>query len=73
MIFVLEEKWNVLSLVLIRNKFDRKHLISTDGGTWYPMTCKFLRLKHHNHSPYEKSIIERSVQYIKDRTECYDG
>ena len=33
-----------------------KHPVSTDGGTWYPQACKFLRLKHHLHSSYrEKS------------------
>ncbi len=53
-------------------KFNGKHPVSTDGGTWYPMACKFLGLKHHNHSPYEKSIIERTMQYIKDRTESFD-
>jgi hypothetical protein len=26
-----------------------KHAISTDGGTWYPQACKFLKLKHHIH------------------------
>ncbi len=46
-----------------------KHPISTDGGTWYPQACKFLKLKHHIHSSYEKSIIERTMQYIKDRTD----
>ena len=25
------------------------HPVSTDGGTWYPMACKFLKLKHHIH------------------------
>jgi putative transposase len=49
-----------------------KHPVSTDGGTWYPMACRFLKLKHHIHSPYEKSIIERTMQYIKDRTEGFD-
>jgi putative transposase len=30
-----------------------KHPVSTDGGgTWYPNTCRFLRLKHHIHSPF---------------------
>jgi putative transposase len=39
-----------------------KHSVSTDGGgTWYPMACKFLELKHHIHSSYEKTIIERSM------------
>jgi putative transposase len=46
--------------------------ISTDGGTWYPQACKFLKLKHHVHSFYEKSIIERTIQYVKDRTESFD-
>ncbi len=49
-----------------------RHPVSTDGGTWYPMACRFLKLKHHIHSPYEKSIIERTMQYIKDRTESFD-
>ena len=53
-------------------KFNGKHPVSTDGGTWYPMACRFLGLEHHNHSPYEKSIIERTIQYIKDRTESFD-
>jgi len=56
------------------NKYG-KHPISTDGGgTWYPQTCRFLKLKHHHlHSLYEKSmIIERKIQYFKDRTESFD-
>jgi len=51
----------------IVKEYDR-HPISTDGGTWYPQSCKFLKLKHHLHSSFEKSIIERTMQYIKDRT-----
>ncbi len=43
-----------------------------DGGTWYPQqACRFLKLNHHLHSfvyKDEKSIIERTMQYIKDRT-----
>ena len=27
-----------------------KHTVSTDGGTRYPMACRFLGLKHHIHS-----------------------
>ena len=49
-----------------------KRPVSTDGSTWYPQACNFLELKHYLHSPYEKSIIERTIQYIKDRTECFD-
>ena len=54
-------------------KVHGKHPVSTDGGgTWYPQACRFLKLKHHIHSPYEKSIIGRTMQYIKDRTESFD-
>ncbi len=49
-----------------------KHPVSTDGGTWYPQACRFLNLEHHVHYPLEKSLIERTMQYIKDRTECFD-
>ncbi len=50
----------------------RKHTVSIDGDTWYPMACRFLGLKHHLHSLLEKSWIKRTMQYIKDRTECFD-
>ncbi len=53
-------------------KIHGKHPISTDGGTWYPQACRFLNLRHHIHSPLEKSLIERTMQYIKDRTEGFD-
>ena len=49
-----------------------KNPVSTDGGTWYPQACRFLNLDHLFHSHYEKSIIERTIQYIKDRTEGFD-
>lgn len=49
-----------------------KHPVSTDGGTWYLQSCRFLKLDHHVHSSLEKSLIERTMQYIKDRTESFD-
>lgn len=53
-------------------KIHGNHPVSTDGGTWYPQACRFLKLNHHIHSSFEKSLIERTMQYIKDRTECFD-
>ena len=52
-----------------------KHPVSTDGGTWYPhQACKFLKLNHHIHSLYlKKALIERTMQYIKDRIESFDS
>ncbi len=49
-----------------------KHPVSTDGGTWYPQAFQYLELDHHVHSSYEKSFIERTVQYINDRIESFD-
>jgi len=62
--FVAHERF----LLDVVEKYGR-YPVSTDGETWYPhQTCQFLKLNHHIHSPYEKSIIERTMQYIKDRT-----
>ncbi|HEY6534830.1 MAG TPA: DDE-type integrase/transposase/recombinase [Candidatus Nitrosocosmicus sp.] len=54
-VFVSER---VLSEVV--NKYGL-HSVSTDGGTWYPQAYKFLKLKHHLHSSFEKSVIERTM------------
>ena len=29
-----------------------KHLVSTDGGTWYPQACRFLKIRHHISIPH---------------------
>ena len=49
------------------------HIVYSDGdGTWYPEACSSLGLEHRSHSSYEKSLIERVVQCLKDRTEGLD-
>jgi putative transposase len=49
-----------------------EHPVSTDGGTWYSQASVLEPNHHHIHSSYEKSIIERTIQYIKERTERFD-
>jgi putative transposase len=51
-----------------------KHAVvyPSDGGSWYPEACNSLGLKHILHSPFEKSIIERAMEFVKDRTEGFD-
>jgi putative transposase len=39
---------------------------------WYPEAYNSLGLTHILHSPFEKGIIERAMEYVKDRTECFD-
>ena len=54
------------------NKYGLHSIWLDGGGTWYPQACRFLKLNHHIHSSFTKSIIERTMQYIKDRTEGFD-
>lgn len=49
-----------------------KHTVYSDGGPWYPDACHTLGLEHRLHSEYEKSLIERTIEYFKDRTEYFD-
>jgi putative transposase len=42
-------------------KIHDKHPVSTDEGTWYPSYCNTLKLRHHLHSPFEKSHIDRTI------------
>jgi len=44
-----------------------KQPVYSDGALWYPETCRSLSLEHRIHSQYEKKIVERAIQYLKDR------
>jgi putative transposase len=48
-----------------------KHPVSTDGDIRYPQACEFLKIDHI-YSSFEKSLIERIMQCIKDRTKCFN-
>jgi putative transposase len=73
-IYISEERNMFVAENFIRSLVEKygKHMVYTDGGTWYPQACNFLHLKHYLHSPLEKSLIERVMQYFKDRTESFD-
>jgi putative transposase len=45
---------------------DGRHSVSTDGGTWYPQACKFLKLKHHIHL-HTRKALSKEQSNIKDR------
>jgi putative transposase len=55
----------------LRSRYGRKPIL-TDGAQWYHLTCKWLRLKHMVYGSSMKNLMERFVQYLKDRTECFD-
>ena len=79
MIIILGISISIERTMLVAERFIQKlateygkHPVRTDGGTWYPQACKFLRLDPSSAFLFEKSIIERTIQYIKDRTESFD-
>jgi putative transposase len=73
-IYISKERNMLVAEHFIRSLIKKygKHHVYTDGGTWYPEACNVLGLKHYLHSPLEKSLIERVMQYFKDRTESFD-
>ncbi len=65
-IFVAER--TLLGLVKIHGR----HSVSKDGGARHPTAIRFLKLNHKTLFSYEKSLMERKIQYINDRTENFD-
>ncbi len=55
----------------IRTRFGNKPIF-TDSAHWYNDACRWLRLKHVIYGTELKNIMERFIQQIKDRTECFD-
>ena len=55
----------------LRDRYGRKPIF-TDGARWYNDACKWLRLQHRVYDTKLKNLMERFIQHIKDRTECFD-
>jgi transposase-like protein len=55
----------------LSSKYGRKP-VCTDGAHWYDDdACKWLRLKHFVYEIEMKNLMERFIQQIKDRIECF--
>ena len=52
-----------------------EHPISTYGHRrWYPQSRNIFKVKHDRLPfAFEKSKIERTLQYVKERTECFEN
>ncbi len=44
----------------------------TQINHYYNQACGWLRIRHIVYDDNYKNVMERSIQYIKDRTECFD-
>jgi transposase-like protein len=57
----------------LRDRFDDRKPVFTDGALWYNTACRWLfRLKREVYGIEMKNVMERFIQYLKDRTECFD-
>ena len=49
-------------------RIHRKHPVSTDGGTWYPQACRFLKVNHHIVFLFGEKL-DRKNDAVTSRTE----
>lgn len=49
-----------------------KKPVFTDGARSYNTACRWLRLPHQMCGTELKNVMERYIQNIQDRTECFD-
>ena len=73
-IYISEERNMLVAEKFIKSLVYKygKHPVYANCGTWSDEACNILKLKHHIHSPFEKSLMERVNQYFKDRIENFD-
>jgi len=52
----------------LKKLYGSKYTIYTDGAYYYNQAYRLLRIKHVVYNQEDKNVMERAVQYIKDRT-----
>ena len=55
----------------LRRKYGFKPLY-TDEANWYPLAAKWARLKHAVYEEDLKNLMERFIETVEDRLECFD-
>jgi len=73
--FYLSRTRSILTAELfLQSLIDRygRHPVYSDGANWYPDACRSLGLQHYVYDGSSGNLMERFVQYVKDRTESFD-
>ena len=73
--FYLSRTRNILTAELfLQSLIDRygRHVVYSDEANWYPEACRSLGLRHCVYDVVRGNLMERFVQYVKDRTEGFD-
>jgi len=47
--------------------------ILTDGAPYYKTSCRILNLRHGVYSLEVRNLMERIIQYVKDRTKLFNN
>jgi len=55
-------------LIKLRRLYGKRYTVYTDGAYYYNQACRWLRIKHDVYDQEDKNVMERAIQYIKDRT-----
>jgi transposase-like protein len=55
----------------LRHDYGKKPIF-TDDAHRYNAASRWLRFPHQKYSAELKNVMERFIQHIKDRTECFD-
>jgi putative transposase len=73
-IYLSEERNMLVAEKFFRSLVEKygKHIVYSDGGTWYDEACNVIGLKHYLPSSFQKSLMERVNQCFKDTTESFD-
>jgi transposase-like protein len=50
-----------------------KIIILTDGAPYYRASCRILNLRHGVYSIEVRNLMERIIEYVKDRTKLFDN
>jgi len=50
-----------------------KITILTDGAPYYRASCRILNLRHGVYSIEVRNLMERIIEYVKDRTKLFDN
>jgi len=50
-----------------------KIIILTDGAPYYRASCRILNLRHGVYSLEVRNLMERIIEYVKDRTKLFDN
>jgi len=73
--FYLSRTRNILVAELFLARLKKRYgakPVYTDGANWYPDACRSLGLSHEVYGDELRSLMERLIQTVKDRTECFD-